>query len=280
MRRILAILVAIVCAAAIRGAEPLRPVMSSWTVEAGTSHIVNTYLTPLHYNGIHTALAYRRLQCVKGTDGRWLMQLDGSIGFDSDQNPPRNATMYDATFALDWGIMRRWRPFVSIPQISIAVGPAIDLSAGAIYLSRNGNNPVAAKGSITIDATGLAAYSINLGRLPVTIFYGARLPVAGTFFAPQYGQLYYEIWLGERNGIVHPAWWGNYFAMDNYVALDLRLGGTAIRAGYHNNILSTKVNDIVSRHVTHAFVLGLTTDWFSMPRNRKIEPDAQIIPAL
>ena len=38
--------------------ETVRPVLSAYGVEAGSAHLADTYLTPLHYNGWHTALTY------------------------------------------------------------------------------------------------------------------------------------------------------------------------------------------------------------------------------
>ncbi len=103
--------------------------------------------------------------------------------------------------------------------------------------------------------------------------YEVSLPVTGAFFAPDYGQLYYEIWLGERSGLCRAAWWGNYFDMDNLLTADLRLGGTTLRLGYRNHIISTKASDIVSRRITHAFVIGIATEWLSLsPRYRQDVP--------
>ena len=45
--------------------KPLRPVAAAYTVEAGSSQIVNTYLTPLRYDGMELALRYERMQAMK-----------------------------------------------------------------------------------------------------------------------------------------------------------------------------------------------------------------------
>jgi len=43
---------------AAAGSRPERPVLSAYTVSAGSSHVAETYLSPLKYSGWSTALAY------------------------------------------------------------------------------------------------------------------------------------------------------------------------------------------------------------------------------
>ncbi|MDE6654828.1 MAG: DUF3316 domain-containing protein, partial [Muribaculaceae bacterium] len=108
-------------------------------------------------------------------------------------------------------------------------------------------------------------------RLPLTVRYQPTLPLTGVFFSPDYGQLYYQIALGEHDGLLHAAWPGNYFALDNLLTVDLHLGATSLRIGYHNNTFSSKVNNIVSLDITHAVVIGITTEWISLsPTSDKI----------
>ncbi len=81
-------------------------------------------------------------------------------------------------------------------------------------------------------ATGYVCWSGSLGRLPLSLRYQPVLPVVGAFFAPDYGELYYEIYLGNHSGLAHCGWWGNYFALENLLTADLRLGSTTLRIGY------------------------------------------------
>lgn len=260
--------------------ETVRPVLSAYGVEAGSAHLADTYLTPLHYNGWHTALTYERMQAMGFAPENWVMQLSARISFDGTQNRARNADMYNLEAEGAWTMMRRWRNPWNLSSLTLAVGPGTSLRGGCLYLSRNGNNPASAKGAWTVNAHAMAAYNLRLGRLPVTLRYEAMLPVTGAFFAPEYGQLYYEIWLGERKGLCQAAWFGNYFRLVNHVTADLRLGSTTLRLGYHNDIISTKVHDIVSRRTTHAFSLAIVTEWISLDRGRRAAADARFISAL
>lgn len=263
-----------------RGQEILRPVTSAYMVEAGTSRLADTYLTPLHYSGWHGGLGYSRMQAMRFCPGKWVMELDIRLNLDRAQNPARNASMWNLEVEGSWAMMRRWHLLDAPGKLTAGIGPNTQLRGGAFLLARNGNNPASAKGAWTVGGTAFASYGMKVGRLPVTLRYEVSVPVTGVFFAPQYGELYYEIWMGNRSGLVHGAWWGNYFNMDNLVTADLHFGATTLRLGYHNEVLSTKVNDVVTRGVTHSFCIGVVTEWLSLPVGSRLSDDVKIISAM
>lgn len=264
---------------AVRGEEtverPLRPVFAAYTVEAGSAHLADTYLTPLKYAGWHAALDYNRYQAMRFSPDDWVMRLHGRLSVDRADSPAGNATMWHATLDLGWGMMRKFRP---APSLTLAVGGSTDLRAGCLYNARNGNNPASAKGDWTVGLTGYAAYSMNIGRLPVTFMYQPVLPVTGIFFAPDYGELYYEIYLGNHDGLVHGAWWGNYFRLDNLLTADIHLGSTSLRIGYRGDFFSSKVNHTVTHIYTHALVIGVSGEWLSYdPRRHRSSSRVRVI---
>lgn len=257
-------------AAPVRADEPadsvvLRPVMSAYTVEAGTSHLADTYLSPIKYSGWHVGFRYTRMQAMKASPERWVMQLSAGVETDRTENLVGNATMWYWGVDFSWGAMRRWR---FAHGLSAGAGGKAMLDLGCLYSSRNGNNPASAKASITVGATGYVAWNGNIGRLPVTLRYQPTLPVAGVFFAPDYGELYYEIYLGNHSGLVHPAWWGNFFRLDNLITADLHFGNTSLRIGYSGVMHTTRVNDVTARRFTHSAVIGISGDWLSIKIGR------------
>jgi len=242
---------------------PLRPVKSSYMLEFGSARLADTYLTPLNYDGWHAGFFYDRMQAMKFSPEKWTMRLSVGLGFDRTQNPARNASMLNLAIDASWGMLRKFNNAFT-PGLTLAAGPQAGISAGCLYLSRNGNNPASAKAAITFNATALAAYKMKIRRVPVTFSYQPSLACLGVFFSPDYGQLYYQIYLGERSGLAHFAWWGNYFALDNRVDADIHLGATTLRLGYHGNLLSTKVNNLVTNAFTHSFSIGVTLDWIAL----------------
>ncbi len=257
--------------------ETVRPVVSAYTVEAGSAHLCNTYLTPLHYSGWNIALGYERLQAMKFNPERWVMRLDARAWLSRSLNPAGNAAMWQFGFRPSWSMM--WRTDFT-GGFTVAAGGNIGADIGALYLMRNSNNPASAQASVTVGATGMAVWNGKIGKLPITLRYQPTIPLVGAFFSPDYDELYYEIWLGNHSGLVHAAWPGNFFRLDNLLTADLRFGATTLRLGYRCEIFSSKTSGIVTRDITHSFVIGIATEWLSLRSGAKRTPDARTISAL
>lgn len=286
MKRLLflpiAILIAVCCraqCASVAGDSipPLRPVTSAYMLEIGSSSVADSYLSPITYRGWSAAFAYERMQAMKFDPDNWVMQLNARIELDRGRNHADNATTWRIDGTFSWGMLRRWHP---LPGLTLAAGGSTGIDAGCIYNPRNSNNPASAKLAWTVNATAYAAYNLRIGRLPVTLRYQPVLPLAGIFFAPEYDELYYEIYLGNHDGLVHFAWPGNRFAMTNLFTADLHFGATSLRIGYRGYTFSSKANDLVTNIHTHAFVIGLSGEWLSLSRRRSLSRDARIISAL
>lgn len=283
MKRLLPIIVALLSvfhagAAAADGRDTVvRPVLSAYMIEAGSAHVCDTYLTPLHYSGWNTSLSYERMQAMKFDPERWVMRLDGRLSLGSTENPAGTATIWQLDFRPSWSMM--WR--TSLPGgFTLAAGGNIGADIGVLYLSRNGNNPASVRASLTVGATGMAVWNGRIGRLPLTLRYQPVLPLAGAFFSPDYDELYYEIYLGNHKGLAHAAWPGNFFRLDNLLTADLHFGATTLRLGYRCEVFSSKASGIVARNVTHAFVLGVTTEWLSLCAGSRRTPDSRIISSM
>ena len=256
----------------------LRPVTSVYTVEAGSSYLCDTYMTPLKYGGWQMALGYERWQAMRFDPENWVMNLGGRLSVDRTLTPARNAVLWGLDLRLDWAMMRRF-DIASVPGLTLAAGGQTTLNGGVLYLNRNSNNPASAKAAWTVGVTGQATYSLTLGRLPVVLGYRPSLPLLGCFFSPDYDELYYEIYLGNHSGLAHVAWPGSFFRFDQLLSADLRFGATALRVGYRCNILSTKASNIVSRQISHCISLGISGEWLPVDRGGKLSDEARIISA-
>lgn len=250
----------------------LRPVNSSYMVDLGSAHVADTYLSPLKYTGWNAGFQYERMQAMKFRPDSWRQQLLAGVEVNGTENPARNASMYYGNLSLSWGMLHRWQ----LPWgMTVAAGGSAGMNLGGIYSNRNGNNPAAAKGDITLNATGYAVWSTRLWRLPVMFRWQTSLPLTGVFFSPEYDELYYEIYLGNHSGLVHGAWPGNYFRWDNLVTADLDFSDTRLRLGFRSRILSSEVNHITTRIFSYAFVIGVSGDWFTVSRRRGLPSQAR-----
>lgn len=254
-----------------------RPVVSAYTLEAGTAHIAQTYLSPLRYSGPMIALSYERMQAMRFDPERWVMRLSGRLdGARTRNNPARNATMWDLGLNLGWGMMRR----LNIGPWSLYGGGYTSVEGGVLYVPRNSNNPVAAKAAWTVGVEASAVYHTSLWGKKLTLRYLGEIPLTGVFFSPEYGELYYEIYLGNHKGLVRGAWPGNFFRVNNLLTADIALGRTILRLGYRCNIMSTKTHDIVNRHIEHTAVIGVASEWLSLSPSRRPDAHARYISAL
>lgn len=250
-------------AAAQQPDSVLRPVVSGWAAELGSSHLRDTYLTPMQYSGWHAAVDYERLQVAAFDRGRWTMQLRATVNLGSTENPGKTATMWHFNFRPEWALMRQFS-IPAIAPVKLAVGGMVSANVGGLYLLRNSNNPVSLQASATVGATAMVWWPTRLCNRPLTLRYQVDMPVVGAFFAPDYDQLYYEIYLGNHSGLCHAAWPGNFFRLNNLVTADWRFGSNYLRLGYRLEVFSSKASGIVSRRVEHSFVIGFTTEWLSV----------------
>ena len=261
MRRAIIIMLFIAAAFYMTGAEkPERPVTVSYMAGAGTAHITDAYLSPFPTSGWGTALMYERSQALRSRPELWsgllVASLDLSRGHTSGT---LNGTMWGASLDLQLAALRRFElPFSAL---RLAAGPQIELLAGANYRPANGNNPVGAQIALTAGIAARAAMTIKLGSLPVDFSFRPSVQLTGMFLAPQYGQLYYEIYEGDSKGIARFAWPGNRLAYSHLLAADLRFGATALRLGYSLRMLTQEASHLAVNTATHLFVLGITTNF-------------------
>lgn len=263
-------------------AAVLRPVLSAYTVDAGSAHVADTYLSPLRYSGFTAAFSYERMQAMRFNPERWVMQLHIRSEFARTLNPARNALIYELDIRGSWAMMARWQ--MPAPWLTLMAGGSTSADFGMFYCPRNGNNPASARAEWAVNATAAAVARFRIGRLPVVARYQAEMALAGVFFSPSYGELYYEISLGNHSRLAHAAWPGNFLRLNNYLTADLLFGATSLRLGYNNYIGSTAAAGIVTRRIVHCFTVGITSEWLALPlRSRSRMPaaaDARVISAL
>lgn len=264
-------------AAADSETEPLRPVTSAYCFEIGSASMADSYLTPLTYRGWSGAFAYERMQAMKFSPADWVMQLQARFELDRGRNGADNATMWRVSGDFEWGMFRRW---TLAKGLTVAAGGSTGIDIGCLYNARNSNNPASAKAAWTVNVSGYGVWNTSVGRLPVTMRYQPTIPLAGIFFSPEYDELYYEIYLGNHDGLVHFAWPGSRFAMTNLVTADLHFGSTSLRLGYRGTILSSKANNLVTNIYTHSFLIGVSGEWLSLSRRHSMSSDAAVISAL
>lgn len=230
-----------------------RPVTQIYSLETGSLDALSTYLSPLRYSGFRAALSGQWHKTLPWGRNTWRMRFDADISGALTANPAGTASMLDFGASFGWGAARMFR----LPHgVTLAAGAYLSADAGVLYMPRNSNNPAAARGAISLGLRASASWRLHIGRLPVLLGDCVSVPSLSAFFSPAYGETYYEIYLGNRSGLIHCGWWGNRFYIDNLLSADLDIGPSALRLGYRFGVNSSYICHINTQLVSHSFVIG------------------------
>ena len=213
-----------------------------------------TYLSPLTYTGPGYGLSYewRRAAWRDRTVG---MQAHAEFAYGYLLSPVKNSRMYDLTFRLDWGVERLWDGGKGFHW---SAGATAGADGGVIYLPRNGNNPAQALMWAGVSLTARGEYDrLKLFGKPLRISESIEVPTLGCFFCPAYGETYYEIYLGNRNGLAHFGWWGNRPQIRSRLRADWKLGRYALTLGFDYRFQGLECNDITTRMAQCSGVVGI-----------------------
>lgn len=247
-----AALCAVICA--VFQAAPVQA-QTVYALEAGAAKDISTYLSPLYYKGTEYALSGSWTRPFHFCRDKVMMRFEADIRFSSMDNPSKTASMLGATARFNWGLAAYWN---LSEHWRVSVGGAVDLYGGALWLMRNGNNPVTAMANVGINATASASYKFKMGKLPVTIDDYVSVPTLSAFFCPGYGESYYEIYLGNHKNLAHFGWWGNAIGVNNLLSATLHLGKYSLLVGYRLNLRTFNANNLDTRVLGNSAVLGIS----------------------
>ena len=228
--------------------------VSMFMVDMGYASVHDSYLTPITYDGLDLGLTYEAMRPVR--HDKWLWQLQVGADYNYVENNAKNNDLHKVMGDISFNMQHAWEGVLH-PRLGFSAGPMAQVRAGIVYDAVNSNNPVTVRAHANLGATGMAWFNTRLGRIPITLRYQLQLPAAGVFFAPEYDESYYEIYLGNHRNLAHLGWWGNRFDMTNYLGADLHLGKTMLRIGYRSRLEHWSVNHLKVHDVTHSLVLGL-----------------------
>lgn len=242
-------------------ADAGRPTSFTFAAAVGGERVYDSYLSPLVYCGPSLAFSARWSKAMPANPQRLTMHFDARLNAADTRNPARNAHIYDAGVQAAWGM--RWHTTAGL--LRLECGGAVQAEGGVLYSSRNGNNPAAGRLKGAIAAEGAAKYPVRIGRLSVLLEEEVALPLVGAFFSPAFGETYYEIYMGNHDGLAHFGWVGNHFCITNFIGGTLMLGKVGLRLGYRLDAATSWVCGINTHRVSHALEVGITTNLPSLP---------------
>lgn len=250
-----------------------RPVTSTYYIGIGGKDVLATYLSPLHYNGTDFNAGGKWSKAMPFAPEKAIMHFNADLYFSNLMNPAKTARMIGLYAAFNWGMS--WRHM--LPHgICLTAGASIGIDGGAYYLLRNGNNPVGALASVNLAPRLSLSRPFWIGKLPVLARNEVSIPSLGVFFCPEYGEPYYEIYLGNREGLAHFGWWGNNFRLDNLLSFTLDFGRTALSLGYRFKADTQWANNLNTKIYSHAFVIGVIPGGIGLKKKLKSTPSKTI----
>lgn len=255
-------------------AKVSRPITQIYSFEIGGVSDLDTYLSPLRFSGTSLGISGKWSKVLPWQQNQWGMDFDASFRYGYMKNKPKTALMYDLNLDLAWAATRRFR---LKENWLLKVGGALDLRGGALYLPGNGNNPASAKADISLALKAGISKPFKIKNLNILFSDELSLPLFSVFFSPEYGETYYEIYLGNHKGLAHAGWWGNRFYIDNILAFDLDIGPSALRLGYRLTASSGYVNHITTEGLVNSFVIGWIPNGIGLKKPKPAENVEKII---
>ena len=231
-----------------------RKITSVYAFEAGGARDISTYLSPLYYSGFNLAVSGSWTKDFNRWSDRCRMRFEAAVSYDDMLNPAQTARMLGLTAHFGWGLSWK-KDFARSWQVT--TGPMLDIYGGALYLPKNGNNPVSALASTGFDLAASLQWRGHIGRVPVIVADEMRIPTLSCFFSPEYGESYYEIYLGNRRNLAHFGWWGNAFGINNLLSVKFNFGKTGMLVGYRLDLRTFRANHLETQLLRIAFVIGV-----------------------
>ena len=243
-----------------------RPVTGLYSLELGGISVNASYLTPLTYKGTQPAISGLWAKAMPFNPESAIMVFDVKADFCNLLNPAKSARMVGLTGRFSWHL--EWRKRLQ-KNFQVTAGGGAGIFGGAYYLLRNSNNPVEALANVSIMASGSISKHFTIGRLPVLVADRIKLPLVSAFFCPEYGETYYEIYLGNHKGLAHAGWWGNNFRLDNLLSITLDFGRTAMLLGYRLDIYTQWANNLNTKIISNSFVIGVIPGGIGLKKHSK-----------
>ena len=236
---------------------PLSGVVErTYLLGMGKNHVYDSYLSPLDYAG--STLGFTRIgeRTMQRGQGRWSQMTYFDFNASQLHNPVGNATTWDGELQFNYG---QHYHLMAQPKWNVALGGLLGAHLGGTYNTRNGNNPGQMRMALDLAVSAVAARQFALWKKRWTWRTQCDIPVMGTFFTPNYGQSYYEIFiLGHTNRNIvfsHPF---NAPSVRLLSTISIPFGTSSLTLGYKADIRQSTVHHLDRHAWHHTFLIGYT----------------------
>ena len=251
------------------GNEERTDITKTTMLGIGATEILDTYISPEHYNGVEIRFIDNTLQrktaspvscdaVITPADyRRWSTDIthQAYLSFTSPRSDDNDniAGLYTLTI----GRHRHWDLLSN--RLHLKAGAVGEAAIGFLYNTHNGNNPAQLRLGLNIAPSAAASYDFMAFGKRFSVDYGIQVPLLGVMFTPHYGQSYYEIFSRgdyDHNVVLsHPF---NTPSMRHALTLQLHLKKLSIRLGYLGDYQQSDVNELKYHNYSHLVVFGIT----------------------
>lgn len=245
--------------------------MHSTLFGAGFANTYDSYLSPFSYKGVDARIIRQTERRTHMMHDRVNYQTLLDVDFQYTRNPGRNIHGYSGgvRYSNAWLYSflgsntdtygHNIKNAKSSP-LEVLGGIGATGYLGGIYNGRSGsNNPAQAKADIMLDAVGQVRYTFHVSNHPWLVRYQVNIPLMGLAFSPQYGQSYYEIFVGgnyDHNTVF--ASFVNMPSMRHLLTLDIPIGRNNVRIGWSGSFMQSTFNGIRYHSYSNTFLIGFT----------------------
>ena len=208
--------------------------LNRWSIRVGEFRSYDQILSQQEYNGVSITLNALHLGQYRDT-GNVYWYFRDQFRFSPMLNSSRSARLYFGSIRLDYGTNYA---FDLGNGFRLSAGGYLDIYGGIKYNTRNVNNIASADVQIGLRAAATAHYMYRWSsKFALGCHYGLSTPLIGCFFAPDYGESYYEIWLNlpsSLNHSVHFSSFHNRQGIMGDLAIDLIFPHGVLTLGFNH----------------------------------------------
>ena len=270
MRNKLSILITLFLISATLSAQSLdasRFEERAFSIGGGITNLLDTYLSPLKYEGAHAMIMSERFSQTKGESGRWFSQSLFALHADYTLVAQGRGMMVGGM--ADYTYSYYYRP-LHTQRWNLYAGAQGQGRIGGIYNLRNSNNPAQLKLGINIAASAMASYRLRLRNTPMSLRLQADMPLLGLAFAPDYRQSYYEIfYLGNSEGCVHATSPFNNLSLRSRVCYDVEFRPCTLRLTLMEDLYHWQLGGQQYRMFTHSVMIGFVRNLYHVERDEE-----------
>lgn len=260
MKRVIIVIGLLFCLVGVAAAEGVEHT-NVLKVKFGWNYQLDTYLSPLAYDGMHIGIENEWWQPFRqdtrlgktGQLAQWAhvgrLDLRGMRQFNS----ARSNLIYGLDITAGWGAFYTWQ--WCDKRLKVFLGPYLEANFGARELASNVNKPYSFDVAADVMAMSGVSWSFYGKKTSYRLNYQIRTNLIGFDFMPDYWQSYYELSEGVKGTARCSGHW-NHHTIKHELALDMQFLHSTWRVGAAHQYINYGTKDLHFIHNEISIVVG------------------------